>query len=60
MDTMTAIVPQAQNGVKAPKATLTGIDMPAFFMIAFFKVSGSIYTFMAEAVSIPIVRDGAL
>jgi hypothetical protein len=60
IDTITAMVPQAQNGVNAPKATLPVIETPAFLAIARFNLSGSTYTLMAAATRIPIARTGAL
>ncbi|MPN16368.1 hypothetical protein SDC9_163707 [bioreactor metagenome] len=37
----TAIVPQAQSGVKDPKATAPGIDTPDFFVSIFLNFSVS-------------------
>ena len=60
IETITAMVPQAQKGVNAPKATLPVIDTPAFFISIFLSFSGSAYTFTAAAVSMPKARTGAL
>jgi hypothetical protein len=40
IETITAMVPQAQKGVNAPKATLPVIDTPAFFISTFLSFPG--------------------
>jgi hypothetical protein len=54
MDNNTAIVPQAHNGVKAPKRTAPGIDIPDFLSKKLFNLLVSKYTFITTAIKIPI------
>src|SRR5665647_1931261 len=60
MERTTAIVPQAQSGVNAPKATVAGMDIDDRRTSQSFIFSGSKYTLIAAAIRIPKTRAGKL
>src|SRR5690242_15355973 len=60
IDITTAIVPHAQNGVNAPKATVAGMDTDERRISQPFILSGSMYVCSAAATSMPMTSAGAL